>query len=162
MYLEPRVGFFDQDLPIPFGPLFGVCGDEHGNVNLPHLPFLVKGDLTPLGNDGLVDQQRGAGIRFHGREEGADDLEAVLIAPVVQALPQDPAVAVFARGLGREEVVTLVRDAFEEAGGVFACGFGEHDFVKILYDEMPGGELLGEPFNHYIQGYGVLKGADLR
>ena len=59
----------------------------------------MKGDLAPLGNDGLVDQQRGARIGFHGREKAADDLDAVLIAPIVQALPQDPAVAVFARGL---------------------------------------------------------------
>ena len=58
--------------------------------------------------------------------------------------------------------MALVRDAFEEAGGVFACGFGKHDFVKILHDEMPGGELLGEPFNHHNQGYRVPKRADLR
>ena len=98
-YLEPRVGFIDQDLPIPFGPLLGICSDEHGNVNLPHLPFLVEGDITLSGDDGLVDQQRGAWIRFHGREKAANDLEGILIAPIVQALPQDPAVAVFAQGL---------------------------------------------------------------
>ena len=82
-YLKPRVGVIDQGLPVPFGPLLGICSDKHGNVNLPHLPFLVEGDIAPFGDDGLVDQQRGVWIRFHGREKTADDLEAVLIAPVV-------------------------------------------------------------------------------
>ena len=93
--------------------------------------------MSSSGDDGLVDQERGVWHRFHGWEKAADNLDAVLIAPVVQALPQDPAIAVFTQGLWREEVVILVRHTFEDAGGQVACRFGEHDFVEILHNEMP-------------------------
>lgn len=108
---QPLVRFLDQLVELTLAPLLGAQRHHHTEVHLPQMMLLEPRGRARLGQNYLIDEQRGfRSATLQCGNHSADNLDCVAIAIVVKALAQDIGRAVF-DGLGVEEVVLLERHA---------------------------------------------------
>ena len=146
--LKPTIRLLDQFPELLLCPLFRIDDHQHGDIQLPQEPLLIPRPRVQFRQDRIIDDERGSGgRRLQRRDKLAQDGDAFLIGPVVDALADEEGRGIV-HGLRVEEIVPHVRDAGAEGeiGGFGEEGLALGDHVRgfVLDDEREGRELLGE------------------
>ena len=106
-HLEPWIGFFEESIEFSLCSLLRSKRDQHCKINMAEVPFVVTCRGTALGQNDVVYKKRRTWVAlFQGGNHAAQDLDAIAIVVVVQALSYEEGVRVV-YGLRIEEVVLL-------------------------------------------------------
>lgn len=115
--LKPFICVLQQPPELLLGPLLRIQDYHHSNVQLTQSSLLKPRLLTPFGQYGIIDKERGSWFALlQCGQKRAQDLDTLLVGPVVHALANEEG-ADIVDGLGIEEVVLHVDDT----GADFRC-----------------------------------------